>query len=92
MKNDKWNMFKNYMHNELGITKEDIRNWIQETIQKEIKLLVNNSYDNFNLNTLIKNEIYSHDMWSDKKYLKKDIKEYIAKELIKNVELTIKEK
>jgi hypothetical protein len=31
-------------------------------------------------------------MWSDKKYLKKDIKEYIAKELIKNVELTIKEK
>ena len=24
-KNDKWSMFKNYMHNELGITKEDIR-------------------------------------------------------------------
>jgi hypothetical protein len=28
-KNDKWSMFKNYMHNELGITKEDIREWIQ---------------------------------------------------------------
>ena len=91
MKNDKWNMFKNYMHNELGITKEDIRNWIQETIQKEIKLLVNNSYDNFNLNILIKNEIYSHDMWSDKN-LRKDVKEAIAKGLIKNVELTVKEK
>jgi serine protease inhibitor len=55
-------MFKNYMHNELSITKEDIRNWIQEAIQKEIKVLVNNSYNDFNLNTLIKNEIYSYDM------------------------------
>jgi serine protease inhibitor len=55
-------MFKNYMHNELGITKADIRNWIQEAIQKEIKVLVNNSYNDFNLNTLIKNEIYSYDM------------------------------
>lgn len=23
-KNDKWTMFKNYIHNELGITKDDI--------------------------------------------------------------------
>ena len=24
-KNDKWSLFKNYLHNELGITKEDIK-------------------------------------------------------------------
>lgn len=38
-KNDKWSLFKNYLHNELGITKEDIREWLEEavngTTQKE---------------------------------------------------------
>lgn len=29
-KNDKWLMFRNYMINELGITKEDIREWIED--------------------------------------------------------------
>jgi hypothetical protein len=29
---DKWIMFKNYMHNEMGITKEDIRQWIEEAV------------------------------------------------------------
>jgi len=32
---NKWLMFKNYMHNELGITKEDIRQWIQEAVQQQ---------------------------------------------------------
>ena len=36
-KNDKWVMFRNYMHNELGITKDDIREWIKESIHDEVK-------------------------------------------------------
>lgn len=34
-KNDKWTMFKNYMHNELGITKDDIRAWLKEAVQSQ---------------------------------------------------------
>ena len=33
-------MFKNYMHNELGITKEDIREWIDDAVRDESRLLV----------------------------------------------------
>lgn len=32
-KDDKWVMFRNYMHNELGITKEDIRKWIDDSVK-----------------------------------------------------------
>ena len=41
-KNDKWSMFKNYMHNELGITKDDIREWMVNTKDKIINLTVMN--------------------------------------------------
>ena len=43
-KNDKWVMFRNYMHNELGITKEDIAEWIQDAIRDEVKNVVSNAY------------------------------------------------
>jgi len=29
---DKYRMFKNYMYNDLGITKEDIQNWTKEAV------------------------------------------------------------
>ena len=49
MSNDKWLMFKNYMHNELGITKEDIRCWLGEAVQKEARKLVDNTFNDFDL-------------------------------------------
>ncbi len=30
MAGEKYKMFKQFMHNELGITKEDIREWVKE--------------------------------------------------------------
>lgn len=37
MDNNKWTMFKNYMHNELGITKDDIQMWVVESITQQAK-------------------------------------------------------
>jgi len=37
MMSDKYRMFKNYMYNDLGITKEDIKNWTKEAV-KEVAL------------------------------------------------------
>jgi hypothetical protein len=34
---DKYRMFKNYMYNDLGITKEDIKQWTKEAV-KEVAL------------------------------------------------------
>lgn len=44
MKDDKWLMFKNYLHNELGITKEDIREWIAQAIEEQVKRYVDNEF------------------------------------------------
>lgn len=30
---NKYTIFKNYMHNELGITKEDIREWVEVSVK-----------------------------------------------------------
>ncbi len=32
MSENKWLMFKNYLHNELGITKDDIRSWVKDAV------------------------------------------------------------
>lgn len=56
-KNDKWLMFKNYMHNELGITKDDIRAWIKEAVQSQAELMVKKTFDDFDMNTFVKRHI-----------------------------------
>lgn len=44
MKDDKWVIFKNYLHNELGITKEDIREWIGQAVEEQVKRYVDNEF------------------------------------------------
>ena len=53
MKNDKWEMFKNYMHNELGITKDDIRAWIKEAAYEQAQRMVDQEFGNFNIKSKI---------------------------------------
>lgn len=47
--NDKWIMFKNYMHNELGITKDDIRSWIKEAAEEQAGRLVEQEFGKFDV-------------------------------------------
>lgn len=49
-KNDKWLMFRNYMINELGITKEDIREWIQDAVRIEAKKMAEDTFSRETLN------------------------------------------
>ena len=88
---DKYTMFKNFMHNELGIGKGDIRDWIREAVREEVKILVDSTYENFNLKDIIKSEVISHDLW-DGESLKSSIRREIVTELVKHLELKIKEK
>lgn len=84
-KNDKWSMFTNYMTNELHITKDDIRGWIQEAIEIEVKKVINNSFSNCNLDTRISNEIVreiARNIYP--------IREVIAKEVASKFIITIK--
>lgn len=56
-KDDKWVMFRNYMHNELGITKEDIRNWIDEAVQEQVKAIIDDRFKAWNLRTITEEQI-----------------------------------
>lgn len=47
--NDKYKMFKNFMFNELGITKEDIRSWVVEAVRDEARKVVQHTYDSFDV-------------------------------------------
>lgn len=56
-KNDKWTMFKNYLHNELGITKDDIRAWLKEAVQSQAELMIKKTFDDFDIDTFVRNHI-----------------------------------
>lgn len=51
---DKWLMFKNYMHNELGITKEDIRQWVEDSVKEQAERMVQNEFSRFNTTEIVR--------------------------------------
>ena len=84
-KNDKWSMFKNYMHNELGITKEDIREWIQEAVEIEARKIVDESFSKFSINDRISREIDNHiGQFSDY-----SLRQQISNELVKRLKIVL---
>ena len=94
---DKYKMFKNFLHNELGISKDDIKEWIRESIKEECKNVVEQTYETFNIKTFLKSEIeniLSNSQWYNPKTLKEEVYKEVAKRIIKmhDINLTLKEK
>ena len=52
---DKWLMFKNYMHNELGVDKDTIRTWIQEACREEARILIDNTFNSISMKSILIN-------------------------------------
>jgi hypothetical protein len=85
MKNDKWSMFKNYMHNELGITKEDIRQWVDDAVREQAEKMVQNEFKSFSTEGIIKKLIFSDDYFSSKS-MKREITAELSKQLLEKFE------
>lgn len=83
---DKWIMFKNYMHNELGITKEDIRQWIEDAVEKQAEKLVNNEFKSFDVNRVIE-RVITDDKYFGSKNLKRDIVQELSKQIMDRLHL-----
>ena len=84
-KNDKWSMFRNYMHNELGITKEDIREWIQEAVEMEARKMVDESFSKYSIKDRISREIDNHiGNFSDYSLIQQ-----ISNELVKRLKIVL---
>lgn len=84
MAGDKYRMFKQFMHNELGITKEDIREWVKEAVREEAAKLINKTYDDYDVKREIRDMLRSpYDS------IRKDITHAAATEICKHVKLVV---
>ena len=82
---EKYKMFKQFMHNELGITKEDIREWVKESVREEAAKMVAKSYEDFDVKREIREVINS-----PYNSIRKDLVNACAAEIIKDFKLVYK--
>ena len=88
-KYDKWSMFKNYMHNELGITKDDIREWIDDAVREEARLLVEQAFKKLDMDSRIEKAICDSRGWNDKQ-LKQEIAKAAAEKIVEKYDVVLK--
>ena len=88
-KNDKWSMFKNYMHNELGITKDDIREWISDAVKEEAILLVEQTFEKFDIDSRIEKAICDYHGWSGPQ-IKQEIAKAAAAKIVEKYDIILK--
>ena len=85
MAGEKYKMFKQFMHNELGITKEDIREWVKESVREEAAKMVAKTYEDFDVKREIREVINS-----PYNSIRKDLVNACAAEIIKDFKLVYK--
>jgi len=85
MAGEKYKMFKQFMHNELGITKEDIREWVKESVREEAAKMIAKTYEDFDVKREIRDLIKS-----PYNSIRKDLLNACAAEIIKDFKLVYK--
>lgn len=81
-KNDKWTMFKNYMHNELGITKDDIRVWLKEAVQSQAELMLQKTFDDFDMDKFVRNHISTQMRYWTTEEVRRQVASLLADRLV----------
>lgn len=81
---EKYRMFKQFMHNELGITKEDIRDWIKEAVREEAAKMIAKTYDDYDVKREIRDILRT-----PYEGIRKDIVNTAAHEICKHVKLVV---
>jgi hypothetical protein len=89
---DKYGMFKNFMHNELGITKEDIRLWVREAVSEEARRLIVEPQMAFSVEKVVENVIWDKKTGFGQDALKEDIKRAVVSALVKRIEVKVESK
>ena len=84
MSNEKYRMFKQFMFNELAITKEDIREWIKEAVKDEARKLIEKTYDDYSVRKEVRDMLRTpYDS------VRKEIVNAAASEICKHVKLVV---
>lgn len=87
---DKWKMFLQFMHNELGITKDDIKNWIHDAVNEVARRMVDCEYSNFSISKTIEKLVLDTSFFDGKELNNKILRE-IAKELANRISIKLKD-
>lgn len=88
-KNDKWLMFRNYMINELGITKEDIREWIQDAVRIEAKKMAEDTFSREKPEQMIRRIVYDSGYFNTGSF-NRTVIETAAKALVERFDVVLK--
>jgi len=92
MSKDKYKAFTNYMHNELGISKEDIRTWTKEAVYEVAETYVQNQLNDRSVDQRIMSIIRDNkfSIWDrDDKTFDQTIRQGVIRELVSQVELDV---
>ena len=77
-KNDKWSLFKNYLHNE----------WLEEAVREEARKLIADSFKSYDIRDRIDAAIKEFHGWGEKP-LKTEIARELANRILEKVEIKI---
>jgi hypothetical protein len=50
---DKYKLFLNFMYNELGISKEDIKGWVRDAVMEVAESYVRHQFDSYSFNNRV---------------------------------------
>lgn len=92
-KQDKYTLFKNFMHNELGISKEDIHSWIREAVHEEALKMANNAFGTFDVKDIfvkcVESILVEQDTIYGERRLLSDLKKSVVDKIAKKITLKL---
>ncbi len=81
MSNEKYKMFKQFMSNELDITKDDIKEWVKEAAEDTIQRFIDNQYEKFSINDLVYKAMGKYDIFDSNRKLSYELRSEIAEKI-----------
>lgn len=85
---DKYEMFKNFMHNELGISRDEIRQWVREAVEDEARRMVSQEFGKFNPAQIVKDLMFDEKYWGQKQ-LQEDCRKLLVEVLSSKIKMTL---
>ena len=86
---DKYRLFMNFMHNELQITKDDIKLWIKESVQEVATKMVAQEFEKYSVHEVVKSILFKNGYFG-KLNLQDEARKELANILADKIELKVK--
>lgn len=89
-KDDKYGLFRQFMFNELQISKEDIRTWIKEAVEQQVEKMLYKTFGDFEPNERAASLIADYigkNWWANDK-----LKQAVASQIVSKIKVTIESK